>query len=158
MAALSDEKRWRNGLKLIGREAVMAQLNRYPGLPDDPVSDLPVQPPYPSRAFCRQWCAEADAAVVGSHANLIVAFVIMATMLASYAACSLSTLLSQKTAPAMAQQGAPVTAPQMRRGMAQPTASGGNSPTGPSGSQTQTQRQTWEQMEIQNSSGNNTRP
>lgn len=54
------EAAWREALKAKGKHWVQAQLNERPGRSDDPVFDLVFEAPFPTRAFCAQWCAEED--------------------------------------------------------------------------------------------------
>jgi hypothetical protein len=55
---------WREALQQRGREWVVAQLRTRPGRPDDVVQDIVFEAPYPTRAFCVQWCAEQDNKIV----------------------------------------------------------------------------------------------
>jgi hypothetical protein len=54
------ETAWRAALQQRGREWVVSQLRTRPGRPDDVVHDVVFEAPYPTRAFCVQWCAEQD--------------------------------------------------------------------------------------------------
>ena len=54
------ENEWRAALQQRGKEWVMSQLRTRPGRPDDAVYDVVFEAPYPTRAFCVQWCAEQD--------------------------------------------------------------------------------------------------
>lgn len=54
------ETAWRAALQQRGREWVVSQLRTRPGRPDDIVYDVVFEAPYPTRAFCMQWCAEQD--------------------------------------------------------------------------------------------------
>jgi len=51
---------WRAALQERGKEWVVSQLRTRPGRPDDIVYDVVFEAPYPTRAFCVQWCAEQD--------------------------------------------------------------------------------------------------
>jgi hypothetical protein len=90
----AEHKRWRDGLSLIGKPALMDQLRRYPGLPSDTVSDVPLHPPYPTREFCERWCHEAEHRSVRSYGTVIVTSVILAVVMLSYASCSISEFLN----------------------------------------------------------------
>lgn len=106
MLYVDDEKRWRDALELMGRERIEALLRRYPGGPDDPVTDLPVHAPFPSRAFCRQWCLATTSRAARGYAVVGVAMALMATVAVSYAACSLSPFNAQTSHVARAGAGA----------------------------------------------------
>lgn len=54
------ETAWRAGLQERGKEWVLSELRTRPGRPDDVVYDVVFEAPYPTRAFCVQWCAEQD--------------------------------------------------------------------------------------------------
>lgn len=54
------ETAWRTALRVRGQEWVMAQLRTRPGRPEDVVFDVVFEAPYPTRAFCLNWCAEQD--------------------------------------------------------------------------------------------------
>ena len=86
-----DQKRWRQALQLVGRTSVQELLRKYPGLPSDPVYDLPLEPPYPPREFCHQWCADSDLDVVKGYRNIIVVGVLFAVVGFSCALCTLSS-------------------------------------------------------------------
>lgn len=58
------ETAWRAALQQRGREWVVSQLRTRPGRPDDIVYDVVYEAPYPTRAFCVQWCAEQDNKIV----------------------------------------------------------------------------------------------
>lgn len=51
---------WQKALKAKGREGVLSELRKRPGRPNDIVEDIIFQEPYPTRAFCQQWCNEQD--------------------------------------------------------------------------------------------------
>jgi hypothetical protein len=51
---------WRKALQAKGKEWVLAELHRRAGQPGDVLLDVVFEEPYPTRAFCRQWCAEVD--------------------------------------------------------------------------------------------------
>jgi hypothetical protein len=51
---------WRKGLQARGKEWVLSELHRRPGQPDDVLYDVVFKEPYPTRAFCFQWCAEEE--------------------------------------------------------------------------------------------------
>jgi hypothetical protein len=54
------ETAWRAGLQQRGKEWVLSELRTRPGRADDVVYDVVFEAPYPTRAFCVQWCAEQD--------------------------------------------------------------------------------------------------
>jgi uncharacterized iron-regulated membrane protein len=51
---------WRKALQARGRDWVMSELHTRPGRPEDAVLDVVFEQPYPTRAFCMQWCAEQE--------------------------------------------------------------------------------------------------
>jgi hypothetical protein len=51
---------WRKALQAKGRDWVMSELRTRPGRADDAVYDVVFEQPYPTRAFCLQWCAEDE--------------------------------------------------------------------------------------------------
>lgn len=51
---------WRKALQARGRDWVMSELHTRPGRPEDIVYDVVFEGPYPTRAFCLQWCAEQE--------------------------------------------------------------------------------------------------
>ncbi len=55
-----SEAVWRKALRAKGKEWVMAELQRRPGQPGDPVYDIVFEEPYPTRDFCQRWCGEED--------------------------------------------------------------------------------------------------
>jgi hypothetical protein len=55
-----SETAWRAGLQQRGKDWVLSELRTRPGRPDDAVYDVVFEAPYPTRAFCAQWCAEQD--------------------------------------------------------------------------------------------------
>jgi hypothetical protein len=62
-----DDRReiaWRAALQERGKEWVVSQLRTRPGRPDDIVYDVVFEAPYPTRAFCVQWCAEQENKIV----------------------------------------------------------------------------------------------
>ena len=54
------EEVWRKGLQARGKEWVLSELRRRPGQPEDVLYDVVFKEPYPTRAFCFQWCAEEE--------------------------------------------------------------------------------------------------
>jgi hypothetical protein len=113
---------WREALKARGRDWVMAQLQERPGRAEDPVLDVVFETPFPTRAFCRQWCAEEDNKLFSVSKTGIVAFVVFVL----FVICVLRTIGSwnadqhEKLASQMSGGGAP--APTRPTGT-----SGGNS-------------------------------
>ena len=57
---LTNALRWRDAMQRMGKMAVETALSRRPGRPGDRLDDIVYEPPYPTRAFCQQWCAEQD--------------------------------------------------------------------------------------------------
>jgi len=57
---LANDQRWRDAMQRMGRVVVEAELSRRPGRPGERIDDIVYEPPYPTREFCRQWCAEQD--------------------------------------------------------------------------------------------------
>lgn len=51
---------WRKGLQARGKDWVRSELHRRPGQPEDVLYDVVFKEPYPTRAFCFQWCAEEE--------------------------------------------------------------------------------------------------
>jgi hypothetical protein len=103
-SSTEEEKRWRAGLELVGRSPVAQYLRVHPGLPDDPVSDLPLHPPYPSRQFCERWCAQSEMDLIKGYGNIIVMGTLMLVILVSVAMCQLSSVTN--TMPGAASRGA----------------------------------------------------
>jgi len=75
-------------------------LTRYPGRLQDPINDLPLEPPYPSREFCLNWCADEDNRSVASNFNTAVVLGLLALLMVSYASCTVSQLLGTSMDPA----------------------------------------------------------
>jgi len=57
---LAHTERWHDAMRRMGRAAVEAALRRRPGRPAERIDDIGSEPPYPTRAFCEQWCVEQD--------------------------------------------------------------------------------------------------
>jgi hypothetical protein len=55
---VDQDEVWRRGLRARGQHWVMAELHRRAGRPEDVLLEVVFEPPYPTRAFCQQWCAE----------------------------------------------------------------------------------------------------
>jgi hypothetical protein len=55
-----EEQTWYEGLRARGRDWVLDELNRRPGMPQDPLHDVVYSEPYPTREFCQRWCVEVD--------------------------------------------------------------------------------------------------
>jgi len=51
---------WRKALQARGKDWVMSELHRRPGLPEDALYDVVFKEPYPTRAFCFEWCSEEE--------------------------------------------------------------------------------------------------
>jgi len=95
-----DEKRWRAGLRLAGRGAVVQYLHAHPGAPGDPISDLPLHPPYPSREFCEKWCDQSELELAKGYGGVIVLATLLLVALMSLATCSLSSYLDSASSGA----------------------------------------------------------
>ncbi len=52
----ATEERWDAALRAKGATRVLAELELTRGNPADPVFDVGDRPPYPTRAYCAQWC------------------------------------------------------------------------------------------------------
>jgi hypothetical protein len=59
-ALVGNAGRWRDAMGRMGKVGVEVELRRRPGRPTDVVLDIGNEPPYPTREFCQQWCAEQD--------------------------------------------------------------------------------------------------
>jgi hypothetical protein len=76
----ATEERWHAALRDRGAARVMAELELTRGNPADPVFDIGDRPPYPTRAYCAQWCRNggrpaargAGAAVIGGALVLLL--------------------------------------------------------------------------------------
>ena len=90
----ADEEVWRQALQRRGRDWVLRELNLRPGQPDDAVYDVVFEEPYPTRAFCRAWCAEQDnqLPVISGHTIAILVAVVVLVGLTTMAVSSLSNL------------------------------------------------------------------
>ncbi len=55
----ATEERWRAALKAKGMDVVQVELDLRPGRPEDLVYNVVDEPPYPTRAFCQNWCRGA---------------------------------------------------------------------------------------------------
>ena len=98
---------WRKGLQARGKEWVLSELHRRPGQPDDVLYDVVFKEPYPTRAFCFQWCAEEENTVFRmswhTYATLIVLALLIVSILKGISAwndetASLNMLQAQTTA------------------------------------------------------------
>jgi hypothetical protein len=90
----SDEQRWQTALKSVGRDELLARLARYPGGTEDRISNLPLEPPYPSREFCRQWCMKADDRSLKSSFNLAVVMALLGLAGVCFVSCTVAGLLN----------------------------------------------------------------
>jgi len=52
----ATEERWHAALEAKGAARVLAELELTRGNPADPVFEIGDRPPYPTRAYCAQWC------------------------------------------------------------------------------------------------------
>ncbi len=75
----------------------MQQLRAHPGQPSDPISDLPIKAPFPTREFCESWCAETDQDLLKGYTGIILVAVIFLVILLCYASCTLSAWLNPPT-------------------------------------------------------------
>jgi hypothetical protein len=98
---------WRKGLQARGKEWVLSELHRRPGQPDDVLYDVVFKEPYPTRAFCFQWCAEEENTVFRmswhTYATLIVLALLIVSILKGISAwndetASVNMLQAQTTA------------------------------------------------------------
>jgi hypothetical protein len=70
----ATDERWRAALEDRGMHVVRAELDSRPGRPGDLMYDYADGPPYPTRAFCEQWCRGAPpkrAGISGAGAMII---------------------------------------------------------------------------------------
>lgn len=104
MALELNEDRWAFALRSVGREELMARLTRYPGRLQDPINDLPLEPPYPSREFCLNWCADEENRSVASNFNTAVVLGLLGLMMVSFATCTVSQLLGTSMDAASTQR------------------------------------------------------
>jgi hypothetical protein len=88
-----DERRWRQALRLLGRATVEEYLRTHPGQPGDPMFDLPLHPPFPSREFCKNWCAEEEFDLVKGYGTVILLGVLFVVIALSCTTCALSSFL-----------------------------------------------------------------
>jgi hypothetical protein len=52
----ATEERWHAALDAKGAAQILTELELTRGRPADPVFDVGDRPPYPTRAYCAQWC------------------------------------------------------------------------------------------------------
>ncbi len=83
---------WRKGLEARGKEWVLSELRRRPGQPEDTLYDVVFKEPYPTRAFCFQWCGEEENKVFRmswySYATLIALVLLIVSILKGIGAWS----------------------------------------------------------------------
>jgi hypothetical protein len=65
-------ERWCAALETKGKNTVRAELEMRPGHPSDLVFDVGTEPPYPTRAFCEQWCSGETAKSSGRGGYIFV--------------------------------------------------------------------------------------
>ena len=101
------EEVWRKGLQARGKEWVLSELRRRPGQPEDVLYDVVFKEPYPTRAFCFQWCAEEENRVFRmswhTYATIIAMVLLIVSILKGMSAwndetASLQMLQAQTTA------------------------------------------------------------
>jgi hypothetical protein len=86
---------WRKALQVRGKEWVLAELQRRSGQPDDVVLDVVFEEPYPTRDFCRQWCAEVESRLFSFSWHTQAAFVAMIL----FVVCCVKAIEFSNTAP-----------------------------------------------------------
>jgi hypothetical protein len=74
---MDSETAWRHALRAKGRDWVVAELQRRPGLPGDAVYDIVFEQPYPTREFCLRWCAEEESRFIRFSRETTVALVFL---------------------------------------------------------------------------------
>ncbi len=80
---------WRRALATRGKDWVVSELGKRPGHPTDPVLDIVFEPPFPTREFCMQWCAEEDNKIFSiSWHTCAVAAALLVTVFCCYVAIS----------------------------------------------------------------------
>jgi hypothetical protein len=88
----ATEERWRAALKKKGMDAMRAELDLRPGRPTDPVYDIGDGPPYPTRAYCEEWCRGAPPPRMGPSgaAKMVIIMSILVVVCVIRALSSLS--------------------------------------------------------------------
>jgi hypothetical protein len=88
----ATEERWRAALKKKGIDAMRAELDLRPGRPTDPVYDIGDAPPYPTRAYCEEWCRGAPPPRLGPSgpATMVIIMSILVVVCVIRALTSLS--------------------------------------------------------------------
>jgi len=74
---------WRKGLQARGKDWVLSELHRRPGQPEDVLYDVVFKEPYPTRAFCFQWCAEEENRVFRMSWHTYAAIIAVALLIVS---------------------------------------------------------------------------
>jgi len=74
---------WRKGLQARGKDWVLSELHRRPGQPEDVLYDVVFKEPYPTRAFCFQWCAEEENKVFRMSWHTYAMIIAMALLIVS---------------------------------------------------------------------------
>jgi len=127
---LSQDDIWRQGLRKRGKDWVLAELHRRAGGPDDVLLEVVFQPPYPTRAFCLQWCAEEESRIRVPPSLRLALVVAVLTVV-----CVLKAVTSFQSLPA--EQGVQASNAAPRAATAQPIGMAAGITPGP-GSATQT--------------------
>jgi hypothetical protein len=114
MDDFDTEAVWRKALQDRGKDWVMAELHRRPGKPEDPLYDVVFKEPYPTRAFCFQWCGEEENKYFRMSWHTYATIIALALLIVSIVkgisawndeATSLQTLQAQTTASGSAGAG-----------------------------------------------------
>jgi hypothetical protein len=66
----------------------VSELRRRPGRADDALLDVVFEPPYPTRSFCEQWCAEQDNKIIHLSWHTLAAI----AALVLFVVCSLKAI------------------------------------------------------------------
>ena len=74
---------WRKALQARGKDWVRSELHRRPGRPEDTLYDVVFKEPYPTRAFCFQWCAEEENRVFRVSWHNFATIIAMALLIVS---------------------------------------------------------------------------
>jgi hypothetical protein len=114
MDDFDTEAVWRKALQARGKDWVVAELHRRPGQPKDPLYDVVFKEPFPTRAFCFQWCGEEENKYFRmswhTYATIIALALLIVSILKGISAwndeaASLQTLQAQTTAGAVGGAG-----------------------------------------------------
>jgi hypothetical protein len=104
------EERWRAALAERGKERVQAELEMIPGRPEDLVYTLGDAPPYPTRAFCEQWCRGKPAQRIGGSGTTAILIGLTVVMVLCFLAAANSLVgtidTERRAGPSPGQRGA----------------------------------------------------